>query len=44
MKSEYVDLVLPDNTTGWKQGRFYPAPTLPTRTGPALVPYLEWTN
>jgi hypothetical protein len=23
MKPEYVDLVLPDNTTGWKQGWFY---------------------
>jgi hypothetical protein len=20
MKSEYIDLTLPDNTTGWKQG------------------------
>jgi hypothetical protein len=23
MKSEYIDLALPDNTTGWKQGWFY---------------------
>jgi hypothetical protein len=23
MKPEYIDLVLPDNTTGWKQGWFY---------------------
>jgi hypothetical protein len=39
--------VLPDNTTGLKQGWFYLdnlAPALPTRTGCALVPYLEWTN
>jgi hypothetical protein len=47
MKSEYVDLALPDNTTGRKLGWFYldnPAPTLPTRTARALVPYPEWTN
>jgi hypothetical protein len=47
MKSEYVNLALPDNTTGWKQGWFYLdnlAPTLKTRTGQASVPYLEWTN
>jgi hypothetical protein len=24
MKSEYIDLALPDNTTRWKQGWFYP--------------------
>jgi hypothetical protein len=23
MKSEYIDLTLPDNTIGWKQGWFY---------------------
>jgi hypothetical protein len=47
MKSEYVNLALPDNTTGWKQGWFYLdnlAPMLKTRTGQAPVPYLEWTN
>jgi hypothetical protein len=47
MKSEYIDLALPDNTTGWKQGWFYldnPAPALKTRTGRAPVPYPEWTN
>jgi hypothetical protein len=47
MKSEYVDLTLPDNTTGWKQGWFYldnPASTLKERTGWAPVPYSEWTN
>jgi hypothetical protein len=36
MKLEYIDLTLPDNTTGWKQGWFYldnPAPTLRERTG-----------
>jgi hypothetical protein len=47
MKLEYVDLALPDNTTGWKQRWFYLdnlASALPTRTGLALVPYPEWTN
>jgi hypothetical protein len=47
MKSEYVDLALPDNTTGWKQGWFYldnPASALQTRTGRAPVPYPEWTS
>jgi hypothetical protein len=36
MKPEYVDLVLPYNTTGWKQEWFYldnPATALPDRTG-----------
>jgi hypothetical protein len=31
MKSEYIDLTLPDNTTAWRQGWFYldnPAPAL----------------
>jgi hypothetical protein len=47
MKSEYIDLVLPDNTTGWKQGWFYldnPAPALKSRTGRILVAGPEWTN
>jgi hypothetical protein len=47
MKPEYIDLVLPDNTTSWKQGCFYlnnPAPALPDRTGRAPVPFPEWTN
>jgi hypothetical protein len=47
MKSEYIDLALPDNTTSWKQGWFYldnPAPVLRARTGRAPVPYPEWTN
>jgi hypothetical protein len=47
MKSEYIDLTLPDNTTGWKQGWFYldnPAPALKERTRRVPVPYLEWTN
>jgi hypothetical protein len=47
MKPEYIELVLHDNTTGWKQGWFYldnPAPVLHCRTGRAPVPYLEWTN
>jgi hypothetical protein len=45
MKLEYIDLTLPDNTTGWKQGWFYldnPAPALRERKG--QVPGLEWTN
>jgi hypothetical protein len=36
MKPEYVDLVLADNTTSWKQGWFYldnPASVLPIRMG-----------
>jgi hypothetical protein len=40
MKSEYIDLTLPDNTSGWKQGWFYlhnPAPTLRERTGRVSV-------
>jgi hypothetical protein len=47
MKSEYIDLALPDNTTGWKQGWFYldnPAPALKSRTGRVLVVGPEWTN
>jgi hypothetical protein len=47
MKSEYIDLGLPDNTTGWKQGWFYldnPALALKSRMGriPVLGP--EWIN
>jgi hypothetical protein len=36
MKPMYIDLVLPDNTMGWKQDWFYLdnlAPVLPTRSG-----------
>jgi hypothetical protein len=47
MKSEYIDLALPDNTNGWKQGWFYldnPAPALRSRTGRILVVGPEWTN
>jgi hypothetical protein len=47
MKSECVDLVLPDNTTDRKQRWFYldnPALVLPSWTGRAPVPYPEWTN
>jgi hypothetical protein len=47
MKPKYIDLVLPDNTTGWKQGWYYldnPAPAPPSRTGRAPIPYPEWTN
>jgi hypothetical protein len=47
MKSEYIDLALPDNTTGWKQGWSYldnPALARKARTGRAPVPYPEWTN
>jgi hypothetical protein len=47
MKPEYIDLVLPDNTTGWKQRWFYldsPALALKGRMGriPTVGP--EWTN
>jgi hypothetical protein len=47
MKSEYVDLALPDNTTGWKQGWFYldnPVPALRERMGRIPSPGPEWTN
>jgi hypothetical protein len=47
MKSEYIDLAVPDNTTGWKKGWFYldnPTPTLKSRTGQILVVGPEWTN
>jgi hypothetical protein len=47
MKPEYIDLVLPNNTIGWKQGWFYldnPALMLPARLGNTLVPFSEWTN
>jgi hypothetical protein len=41
MKSEYINLTLPNNTTGWKQGWFYldnPAPALRERTGQVPMP------
>jgi hypothetical protein len=47
MKSEYIDLTLPDNTTGWNQGWLYlnnPAPTLRSTTGQIPVVGPEWTN
>jgi hypothetical protein len=47
MKSKYIDLALPDNTTGWKQGWFYldnPAPALKSRTSRIPVVAPEWTN
>jgi hypothetical protein len=47
MKLEYIELALPDNTTGWKQRWFYlakPAPTLKGRTGQISVVGPEWTN
>jgi hypothetical protein len=47
MKSKYIDLALPDNTTGWKKGWFYldnPALAPITWMGRAPVPYPEWTN
>jgi hypothetical protein len=47
MKSEYINLMLPNNTTGWKQGWFYldnPAPALRERTGQVPVPGPKWTN
>jgi hypothetical protein len=36
MKSKYIDLALPDNTTGWKQGWFYldnPTPVMRSKDG-----------
>jgi hypothetical protein len=47
MKSEYIDLALPSNTTSWKQGWFYldnPALALRERTGRIPVVGPEWTN
>jgi hypothetical protein len=47
MKSEYIDLTLPDNTSSWKQGWFYldnPVLALRERTGQIPVPGPEWTN
>jgi hypothetical protein len=47
MKSEYIDLTLPDNTSGWKQRWFYldnPAPALRGRTGRVPILGPEWTN
>jgi hypothetical protein len=47
MKPEYIDLALPDNTIGWKQGWFYlnnPAPALRERTGRIPVVGPKWTN
>jgi hypothetical protein len=47
MKSKYIDLALPDNTTGWKQGWFYldnPALALKSRTSRIPVVAPEWTN
>jgi hypothetical protein len=44
MKPEYIHLVLPDNTTDWKQGWFYLtnlASVLPARSGRAPVPFPE---
>jgi hypothetical protein len=45
MKSEYVNLTLPDNTTDWKQGWFYldnPAPTIKERHGG--LRYCTWSG
>jgi hypothetical protein len=47
MKSEYIDLALLDNNTGWKQGWFYlgnPAQALKSRTGRVPVAGPECTN
>jgi hypothetical protein len=44
MKSEYIDLTLPNNTTSWKHGWFYLAPATKERMGQPLVPYPKWTN
>jgi hypothetical protein len=47
MKPEYINLVLPENISGWKQGRFYldnPAPALLDKTRRSPVPFPEWSN
>jgi hypothetical protein len=44
MKSEYIDLALPDNTTDWKQGWFYLTSVLRSKTGRIPVVGPEWTN
>jgi hypothetical protein len=47
MKPVYIDMVLLDNTTGWKLGWFYldnPKPALPTWSGYVSVLVLEWVN
>jgi hypothetical protein len=47
MKPEYIDLALPDNTTGWKQGWFYldnPLSAMKSRTGCVPVIGPELTN
>jgi hypothetical protein len=47
MKPEYIDLVLPDNTTGWKQGWFYlDSPALALKGRMRRIPTVgpEWTN
>jgi hypothetical protein len=47
MQPIYIDLVLPDNTTGSKHGWFYLnnlKTMLPTSSGYAPVPRPEWSN
>jgi hypothetical protein len=48
MKSQYIDLVLPDNTIGWKQGWWFyldnPAPALRSTMGRIPVVGPECTN
>jgi hypothetical protein len=47
MKSEYIDLALPGNNTGWQQGWFYldnPTPALRERMWRIPSPGPEWTN
>jgi hypothetical protein len=47
MKSEYIDLMLSDNTSGWKKGWFYldnPALALWGRKGRVPVSGSEWAN
>jgi hypothetical protein len=47
MKLVYINLMLPDNTTDWKQGWFYldnSMSALPMRSGYVPVPGPEWSN
>jgi hypothetical protein len=45
LKSEWIDMNLPDNTTGWRSDWFYitdQLPALPKRIGHKLVKIPEW--
>lgn len=46
LKEVYIDMELPDNTQGWRQGWFYIDNHVPslTRSGKAPTPAPEWTS